>query len=217
MRALDCSEVRELAPEFALAVLDGDARADVVAHIDRCAGCRAYVGEMSETADSVLLLAPEAEPPPGFERRVVAAITDDRRRSRWRTTKLVALVAAAAVIVSVVAVRVIDNARTDGGVTAAVETVPMVGNDGTTVGQVDVADNGGSLGLALTVNYALPDGAYRVVLNPESSPREVLGSISVTDGRGAWAGTATVTPGAAALELVDEAGAVPCSAALPTA
>jgi predicted anti-sigma-YlaC factor YlaD len=215
MRALDCPEVRELVPEFVLGVLDGDARADVVAHIDHCTACRTQVTELSETADAMLLLAPEAEPPPDFERRVVARLTDDRRRGRWRTAKVVALVAAAAVILSVVTVRVIDSARSSGTAGAAVQTVPMVGDNGTTVGQVDVVDNGRSLGLALTVNYALPDGAYRVVLAPETLPRSVLGTVPVRDGRGAWAGVAPTGPGPVALELVDDQGAVPCSADLP--
>lgn len=215
MRALDCAEVRELAPEFVLGVLDGDARADVVGHIDHCTACRTHVTELSETADAMLLLAPEAEPPPGFERRVVARITDDRRRSRWRTAKIVALVAAAAVILSVVTVRVIDSTRSSGTAAAAVQTVPMVGDDGTTVGQVDVVDNGGSVGLALTVSYALPDGTYRVVLAPKTLPREVLDTMTVTDGRGAWAGVAQTRGLPAALELVDDQGAVPCSAELP--
>jgi len=214
VRALDCPEVRAQLPEFVLGVLDGDARADVVAHIDHCAACRGQVTELSETADAVLLLAPEAEPPPGFERRVVTHLFDGRRVSRWRTAKIVALVAAAAVILSVVTVRVVDSARS-GGTAAAIETVPMVGNDGATVGQVDVVDTDRSLGLALNVNYALADGAYRVVLAPESTPREVLGTITVADGRGAWAGIAQAVGGPADLELVDDSGAVPCSARLP--
>jgi len=216
VRALDCAEVRELAPEFALGVLDGDARADVVAHIDRCVGCRTLVTELSETADAIVLLAPEAEPPPGFERRVVARLTDGRRRTRWRTTKLVALVAAAAVILSVVTVRVIDSART-GDAPAAVATVPMVGAHGTTVGQVDVVHAGRTVSLALSVDYALPDGVYRVALAPRSTPREVLGTMTVRDGKGVWAGTGPVDGQPTDLELVDDAGNVPCSARLPVA
>jgi len=214
VRALDCPDVRELLPEFVLGVLDGDARADVVAHIDGCGACRTRVTELSETADAVLLLAPEAEPPPGFQRRVLSHDFERRRSNRWRTVKMVGLVAAAAAILSVVTVRVIDTARS-GSAVAAVETVPMVGDGGTTVGQVDVVDNDASVGLALTVNYALADGAYRVVLAPQSTPREVLGTVTIADGRGAWAGIAAETRGPADLELVADSGAVPCSARLP--
>lgn len=216
MRALDCTTVRELAPEFACDVLDGEMRADVVAHVDECAACRTLVTQLAETADSVVLLAPEAEPPSGFERRVVARLTADRRRSRVRSARLVALVAAAAVILSVVVVRVVDSTRSGSTTAPAVETVPMVGAGGATVGRVDVVENGPTASLALTVDYALRDGAYRVVLAPESTARQVLGTMTVSGGRGAWAGTARVDDGPAGLELVDDAGTVPCSARLPT-
>lgn len=215
MRALDCAEARDLAPEFCLGVLDGAGRADVVDHIDRCAACRTVVAEMAEAADSIVLLAPEAEPPRGFERRVLAQLTDSRRRTRWRTTKLVAFVAAAAVILSVVTVRVVDGSRVPGPATPAVETVPMVGVDGTTVGRVDVVDNGTIASLAVNVDAALADGVYRVVLAPETTPRQVLGTLTVADGRGAWAGTASVDDQPADIELLDDAGEVPCSATLP--
>ena len=215
MSALECTDVREVAAEFAFGLLDGETRADVVLHVDRCPTCRALVTELSETADSVVLLAPEAEPPSGFEQRVVGALLGSRRRERWRTVKLVAAVAAAAVIVSVVAVRVIDGSRTAEVATPAVATVPMVGDNGARVGQVEVVDNGTFADVALTVDYALPDGAYRVVLAPDATDRQVLGTMTVAGGRGAWQGTTSLDQGPTALELVDAAGDVPCSARLP--
>ncbi len=218
MRPFDCAEVREQAPEFALGLLDGDARAEVVHHIDGCPACRTVVLELAETADAMVLLAPEAEPPAGFERRVMEQITGGARRARWRTTRLVAMVAAAAVIISVVTVRVVESTRSDPVAAPAVATVPMVGNGGATVGQVEVDDGGPGAGtqLAVTVDYALPDGEYRVVLAPDQAPRRVLGPISVAGGRGAWSGTTTLPDGATDLLLVDSAGTVPCSATLPT-
>lgn len=217
MTAFDCADVRELAPELALGVLDGEARADVVQHLERCPSCRTMVSELSETADSLVLLAPEAEPPPGFERRVVAQLTGGVRRGRWRTAKLVAAVAAAAVILSIVTVRVIDNARSDGSSTPAVQAVAMVGADGIRVGEVEIVGDGESADLALSVDYALADGRYRVVLAPDRGARQVLGTMTVTGGHGTWSGAATLGDRAATLELVDDAGDVPCSATLPSA
>jgi len=214
--ALQCADVREVAAEFAFGVLDGETRADVVAHVDRCPTCRALVTELSETADSVVLLAPEAEPPPGFEHRVMTGLLGGRRRERWRTVKLVAAVAAAAVILSVVAVRVIDGARSSEQAAAAVETVPMIGDNGARVGKVEVVDNGAFADVALTVDYALPDCAYRVVLAPDATEPQVLGTMTVAGGRGAWQGTTSLDRGPTALELVDSAGDVPCSARLPS-
>lgn len=218
MRPMDCTEVREVAPEFALGVLDGDARAEVVQHIERCPACRTVVSELSETADAIVLLAPEAEPPSGFERRVIEQVTGTERRRRLRTVKLVAAVAAAAAIVSVVAVRVIDQARSDPTVAApAAATLPMTGGGGARVGQVDVATDGSTSTLSLVVDYALPDGDYRVVLDPDEGSRQVLGTVTVRDGRGAWSGTAALGRGTTQLALVDGTGTVQCSADIPTA
>jgi predicted anti-sigma-YlaC factor YlaD len=216
MRPFDCADVREQAPEFALGLLDGDTRAEVVHHIDGCPACRTVVLELAETADAMVLLAPEAEPPAGFERRVMDQITGGARRARWRTTRLVALVAAAAVIISVVTVRVVESTRSDP--VAAVAMVPMVGNGGVTVGQVEVNDPGTGAGtrLAVTVDYALPDGDYRVVLAPDQAAHRVLGTMAVAGGRGAWSGSTSLPDGATDLLLVDNAGTVPCSATLPT-
>lgn len=218
MSALDCTTVRDVAPEFALGVLDGDARADVVLHTETCPACRSAVAELSETADAVCLLAPEAEPPPGFERRVLEALTGVERRRRWRTVKLVAAAAAAAAIVSVVSVRVIDGARGAPPTVAApaVATVPMVATDGANVGEVDVVDDGTLASLALRVDYRIPDGDYRVVLDPEAGPRQGIGTIAVVNGRGTWAGSARLRDEPTGLALVDGSGREQCRAELPT-
>jgi len=213
---MDCTEVREVTPEFALGVLDGEARAEVVEHLDRCPTCRTAVGELSETADAMVLLAPEAEPPPGFQQRVMEQITGTERRRRWRTVKLVAAVAAAAAILSVVAVRVVDQSRSDPTVAApAVTTVPMTGGGGTRVGQVEVSSNASTSTLSLVVDYALPDGEYRVVLDPQTGSRRVLGNITVVGGRGEWSGTTALGGEPAQLALVDTTGHTQCSADLP--
>ena len=96
----DCAEMRELAPELALGVLVGAERGEALAHLAGCAECRHFVDELSETADSLLLLAGQAEPSVGFESRVLAHLAvDEPRRRPWRgiaTAAAAALLAAAA-------------------------------------------------------------------------------------------------------------------------
>ena len=215
MSNMGCAEVREVAPEFALGILDGEQRSDVLLHLDHCAACRRQVGELSETADSLVLLAPEAEPPPGFERRVLGAMDDSVRRRRWRTIKLVAATAAAAAIFSVATVRIIDQTR-DGTVSSSptAATVAMVGDDGNRVGRVDVVDSGTTMSFDVSVDYSLPDGSYRVVLDPQTGASQGLGTIQVVGGKGTWSGAAPVQ-GSTDLTLVDEAGKERCSAELP--
>jgi hypothetical protein len=218
MSTLGCAEVRDAAPEFALGVLDGELRSEVLLHLDQCSSCQHHVAELSETADALVLLAPEAEPPPGFERRVRTQLDDSVRRRRWRTLKLVGVTAAAVAILSVVTVRVIDEARSpsseaDAPITA--QTVAMIDDEGQKVGHVDVAGQRSALALNVAVYYALPDGAYRVVLDPDEGAKRPLGSIRIDESHGSWFGT-TPVDGRAALALVDTGGHARCSAELPS-
>ena len=95
----DCARLHEVAPELALGVLVGAERGHALAHLALCAECRHFVDEMAEVADSLLLLAAEAEPPVGFESRVVARLAAEHpRRHPWRW---IAAVAAAIVLAAV--------------------------------------------------------------------------------------------------------------------
>jgi hypothetical protein len=89
-----CDELRELAPEIALGITDGEERAEALRHLSTCAACRRAVEELSQVADELLVLAPAQEPPPGFESRVAEAIGQRptrRRRPRWLTPRRLAL------------------------------------------------------------------------------------------------------------------------------
>lgn len=220
MSVFGCPDVREVAPDFAFGILDGEARSEVLLHVDHCPSCQRYVSELSETADALVLLAPEAEPPAGFERRVLDRIVESSRRRRWRTTKLVAVTAAAAIILSVVAVRIVDQNRTPGSQIAAAptsKTVAMVGANGQNVGKVDVGSNGTTMTMNLSVAYALRDGDYSIVLTRSGTPKgEPLGTVHVGGGVGTWSGSTTAA-GATQLALKDTAtGRIWCTAELPT-
>ena len=76
MTTLTCDELRALAAEVALGVLSGTERADALGHMEHCVGCRVLVEGLAQTGDSLLLLAPEADPPIGFESRVAARLQE---------------------------------------------------------------------------------------------------------------------------------------------
>jgi hypothetical protein len=103
---MTCEETRDLAPEIALGIADGEARAEALRHLATCAECQRVVGQLSQVADELLVLAPAEEPPAGFESRVVQAIglqRPPRRRLprwlslRWLAPRLGPALAAAAV------------------------------------------------------------------------------------------------------------------------
>lgn len=93
-----CEEIRELAPELALGIVEGEERGRALEHLADCPDCRRRVEELSEVADELLLVAPYREPPPGFESKVLGEVlpTPPKRRRRRRFALVFAPVASAA-------------------------------------------------------------------------------------------------------------------------
>jgi hypothetical protein len=216
--ALSCAEAQELAPELALGILSGAERAEMLLHVNGCARCQALVAELTEAADAIPQLAPEAEPPPGFEQRVLWRLGEGERRTRRRWIAAVAAVAAAAIIVSVAAVRVIDandsTSNTALGPTTsrpvgAPVAVPMHG------GVVPVAAGWAFVtdhhGVAVSVDYGIPSGAYTVQVTPTKGSVTSIGTMQVVEGRGTWTGRSDDPLRAGArIALVDAAGHEAC-------
>jgi hypothetical protein len=217
-----CEAARERIPELALGRLDGAERAEVLLHVHGCARCQAILDDSSGVADLLAQLAPEAEPPAGFEQRVLHEMGAGRSRD-WRNIRRRILVvggaAAAAAILSIVVVRVIDAGRateeaTTSTTNPALRTAPMVGTGGLTVGRVVVSD-GASASLVVTVDYALPDGAYGLELqNADARTTQKIGAIAVENGRGTWTGTAKIPGSGSTLRMVNETGTAVCHARL---
>ena len=71
---MSCEQVRELAPELAIGIADGQQRDAALRHAAACPDCRRLISELSSVVDDVLLLGPSHEPPPGFAARTMASI-----------------------------------------------------------------------------------------------------------------------------------------------
>jgi Putative zinc-finger len=216
MSALTCAEVREFAPELALGILGGAERAEVVLHVNGCARCQAYVSELTEAADAIPQLVPEAEPPAGFEARVLHRLGADRRRTRRRWAASIAAVAAAVAILSVTVVRVIESGDTTTTEAAAPVAVAME----TTVGRLPAgwAYVSNDHGVAVTMNYGVPSGGYAVRVTSPDGPATTLGTMTIKDNHGSWTGRSArpITSGST-IALVDAAGAAVCRGTVPTA
>src|SRR4029453_6674282 len=77
---MGCEQVRELAPELALGIAEGEERDAARRHLSGGGGCRQLVSELSSVGDELLQLAPAHDPPVGFESRVLAGLAEPPRR-----------------------------------------------------------------------------------------------------------------------------------------
>jgi len=105
-----CEEIREMAPELALGIVEGEERGRALEHLADCPDCRRRVDELSEVADELLLMAPHREPPVGFESKVLDEVLPaPPRKRRKRRLALVLTPAAAALAAAAVTLGVVSG------------------------------------------------------------------------------------------------------------
>jgi hypothetical protein len=109
-----CEETRELLPELALGVADGEDRGTALQHLAECPECRMELEKLSDVADELALLAPHREAPVGFESRVLASVLPQPpRRRRWRRAGFVLAPAAAAAAAVAITLGVVSDDLND--------------------------------------------------------------------------------------------------------
>lgn len=227
MSILTCAEVRELAPELALGILAGAERAEVVLHVNGCARCQAYVAELTEAADLLPQLVPEAEPPAGFEARTLRRFGADDRQRRRRWIASVAAVAAAVAIVSITTVRVIES----GDDSTSVAQTPITSVSRSSGVPVAVKMEGGAVpapagwayvanrhGVAVSVNYGVASGNYRIQVAPPKGTTTTIGTMTIDAFKGSWTGRSKAALSAGSrIALVDATGHEVCHGTVPAA
>ena len=195
-----CRDVQALIPELALGLASGDERARTLAHVDRCADCRAVLGRTADTVDELLLLAPEHEPPAGFDGRVLAAMRPGtaRRRVTWLAA------AAAVVLVALGAATVTRWVDSDERQLAAQYRETLEVADGSYLRASALANETGDEAghvfayegrpswVFMTVDGA-PSGDYDVTLVTDDGRVHPIGTCWVREGRASW-GTAVDVP-----------------------
>jgi Putative zinc-finger len=218
-----CDEARELISELALGVADGEERARVLEHVEDCPDCRRELERQSAVADSLLVLAPEQEPPPGFELKVLRSIQPPApRRSILRPLAAVGAVAAAvAITVGAMLIGTRDDRRLADQYRAALEEA-----NGRYFSAAQLTDPAGRRGgvlftyrgtpswILVTVSPALRASVDRAELVDRGGNRIPLPSFRLADG--AWGGSIPVDlQDVAAVHLVGEDGRAALVAELP--
>jgi anti-sigma factor RsiW len=104
-----CEEMRQLAPELALGIVEGEERGRALEHLADCPDCRRRVEELAEVADQLLLLAPHREAPVGFESQVLRRVLPSPSPRRRRRLGIVLAPAAAALAAVAITLAVVSD------------------------------------------------------------------------------------------------------------
>lgn len=208
MDELGCNEVRDLAPELALGIVDGRLRASAIRHLDGCPACRDAAAELAATADQLFQLAPGVEPPVGFEDRFMRRFSRARRRPLRRVWQVAA---AAAIVVAVGlggwAVRGHNGVPSPGRPSASLIAASFHAGDHQ-VGRV-YAHPGQSSWLYMQVDLDGAAGPVSCQVITRNGTAVTLGTFGLSGGYGYW-GTPSPVPAASltAARLVDGHGRV---------
>jgi hypothetical protein len=212
----DCID-DDLAIELAFGTIDGRERARTLAHLVGCGSCRTRVDALRAVSDSLLLLAPPAEPPAGFEHTVLARLRTHAGTGLSHGRR--AMVTAAALLVVVAAAGLgyaVD--RRDPAPAMDLASAVMQTTAGLEVGTV-WRHPGDPAWLFVSVpgwRRWEPDG---------TAPREYQLEITLADGRrmriadaflrpadGTWATTLTVdADDVTSVAVIDDAGRIWCT------
>ncbi len=194
-----CNEVRELLPELAAGVAEGDARARALAHLAGCADCRRELDETTRVIDEMVLLAPEHEPSAGFESSVLAALTPHPRRDRRVAAALLGL--AASLLVAALAGGLVWQQTADDRQLATDYRRTLAVADGRYLTAADVtspqtrsaghafAYEGTPSWVFITIDSAPSSGAYQVQVVTTDRRTIDIGLCRIVGGKGSWGWT----------------------------
>ncbi len=221
-----CDPFADELPELALGVLTGRDRARVLAHVDSCPRCADELEHLARTADTVVQMAPEMEPPLGFEVRLferMGVAESPRRRFGRHVPRWMPVAAAAAVVALGLGLGLgLSSSPSTSPPTVAqrghsarppVVSAALV-DGGHTVGHI-VASGGARPWMSMMLADSSARGWVSCVVVTDTGQRETVGTFVVKAGYGGWTAPLHVDPSRLrAAEVLDSEGAVVASAAL---
>ena len=177
----ECQDVRELLPELALGITDGQERVRVLEHVAVCAECRRELESLSVVADELLELAPEREPPAGFELRLLGSLEPPSRRPRHTLRRPFALAAVAAAAVAVTVGVMLGVTRDDRNLASHYRSV-LAEAHGSYFGAVRLHDAAGAESGVVFLYRGSPSWLVITVTQPYGGSVE-RAELVTTDGR----------------------------------
>jgi hypothetical protein len=231
MVELSCAGCTELVGEVALGVAGAEERAEVLAHVEHCAACRAELAAAADVGDALIELMPAVGAPKGLEARTLAAlsraapdaapgVTAQPVRFRWRTGArgrrpglILAVAAALGAIAIALGGWLVGQTTAPGPTTGAPVAAASLVADHQAVGQVlVVAGDRPWISMAVSMGGGDETVECRVV-GTGGVPRTV-GTFHILDGYGYWAASLPYRLTVHRAELVTPGGRVVASARL---
>ena len=231
-----CEQCSADLAELALGVLTGRERARALAHVDTCPDCAGQLEHLARAADTVLLAAPDKEPPMGFEVRLFdrlgfSAVTRHGHRHprtgrrRW-VPAAVASAAAAVVALGVglglslspsspsPAPSVAPVAPSAEAPASHMESANLSAPDGRTVGHV-MYSSGAKPWMSMMLSESGIHGTVNCVVVGKDGTVHKVGTMVATNGYGAWDSPLHQSPDTLrAVKVLSPSGAVVATAPL---
>lgn len=184
-----CAAISDDLIEFALGTLTGRSRSLVLDHLESCAHCDAELESLASVADTMLWLAPEAEPSLGFETRLIERYrSSDVRRPSMRRRRA-SVFAMAAVLVALAGFGVDAMVTTHGATNNPSATVrPISGrltSHGHVVGQVTIS-LGSPSWMIMNVDRGSLSGVVWCEVTLDNGRTENIGKFTLANGYGSW-------------------------------
>jgi hypothetical protein len=220
-----CEAYEDDLSELALGVLTGRERVRALSHVETCPRCAEELEQLSRTADAVVQVAPEVEPPMGFEVRLfermgVADVPKRRHRRRPPRWVPATLAAAAAVIALAVGLTLALASPSPPPQTAAGTArhhdvvVASLLENGDIVGHV-VMHGGAQPWMSMMLADSGVRGTVDCVVVTNDGVRNWVGSFTARNGYGAWLAPLHVNPkDVRTAEVVSPSGTVIATASL---
>ena len=184
----ECEAMRDDLIEFALATLSGRSRALVLDHLETCSHCTAESEALADAADTLLWLAPEAEPPLGFETRVIERYRGAGAGRQIDRRRRLSLFAVAALLVAVMGVGIGAVATQGGGSHPSATQRPMTGrlvSDGHVLGDVTISAGSPSW-MIMDVDTGKISGVVWCEVTFANGRSETVGKFTISHGYGSW-------------------------------
>ena len=215
-----CEAVQDELAELALGAVSGRRRAELLEHTGSCPRCLAELERLSIVADTLLQLAPRAEPPLGFEMRLAQRLQASAGTHRADRSRRLAALCAAAVVTLVFgfglgALVVHRSGDSQVGSATANLTAAKLSSHGQVLGEVMISA-GKPAWMFMTVDAGAWSGKVTCEVTLADGKVDVTGVFDLAGGYGAWGALLTAPAGQVrSARLGTAEGTVLASAQLP--